>query len=504
MSKSTRQAATRLLAAATVAVAVAPPAAGAAGVPAGSQATATQALEEVRAVLDANLGAPVPGSRDLTIALRDLALAVPKLEGRERRVAVRILARPTDNPDPNRDSWTVPEQPPHCSAHFCVHYVASTADAPSLADGNGNGVPDYVETISAAAEHSFNVQNGALGWPAARQDGGLGGNGLTDIYIANVGDERIFGYASPDPPPVQRCARRCFSYLVLDNDYSPAEFGYPDPSIPLRVTMAHEYNHVLQFGIDAVQDVWLFESTAVWAEEKTFPDGNDYLNYLPKFAATSAVPITNGKGGGGLRVYGLGTFQHWLEGNYGPSVVLGSWLNSTRTRPKDYAIASVDRAIRERGGKGFATEFSKFAAASAEWRSAGGFPDAGVYPDVARKGKLRRGKRPRRLVLDHTSYKLLKVAPSRRGRVKLRVKAERGVRAGIALVGRDDDTGAVKRKVKVLRKGGRGAVKLKAPDRFERITAVVVNADGRVKGFDPRRRDWVYTRNNVRFRASVG
>lgn len=503
MSKRTSQRAAAVITALIAAGALAAPAASADA----PGLAPSEALEAARAALDPAPGAPAE-PREVTAALRDLALAVPELDGRERRQAVRILARPTDNPDPNRDSWTVPEEPPFCSAHFCVHYVASTPDAPSLVDGNTNSVPDYVEAVSAAAEHSFSVQNGGLGWPAAKPDGGLGGaGGLTDIYLANVGDEKIFGYAAPDPPPAQRCARKCFSYLVLDNDFSPLEFGYPDPGVPLRVTLAHEYNHVLQFGIDAIQDGWLFESTAVWAEEKTFPDDNDYLNYLPKFATTPGIPITDFDGGGGLRVYGLATFQHWLDsgdGNFGPSVVLGAWKSSTKTKPKDFAVAAVDRAIRERGGKGFAAEFSQFAAASAEWRTGGGFPDAALYPDVKRKGTLKRGQRRRRVVLDHTAYRLLNVQPTSRRQLKLRVRAERGVETGIALVGRDDDTGTVTRKVKLLRKGGRGSVTLGSPGGFERITAAVVNADGRVKGFDPDRGDWVYSRNNVKFRVGVG
>jgi hypothetical protein len=474
----------------------------------GAGDNAVDALQAAQAVLAADPGAPVAHPQEATDAMRDLALAVPELDGRDRSAAVRILARPTDNPDPNRDSWSAPEEPPVCSAHFCVHYVASTADAPNLADGNVNGVPDFVESVSAAAEQSYAVQVGSLGWPAPKSDGALGGpGGLTDIYLANVGDEKLFGYSAPDPPPSQRCGRSCFAYLVLDNDYSPAEFKYPDPGIPLRVTLAHEFNHVLQFRIDTIQDGWLFESTAVWAEEKTFPDDNDYLNYLPKFARTPGVPITDFNGAGGLRIYGLATFQHWLDsgaGNFGPAAVLGGWLNSKKTNPKDYAVASVDKSIREHGGNGFVAEFTQFAAATAEWRTAGPFPDAAAYPDVKRKGTLKRGRRPSRLVLDHTAYRLFNVAPTHSPKLKLRVRGERGVQTGIALVGRDDETGSVTRKVKLLKKGGRGSVTLPGPGKFERVTAVVVNADGRVKGFDPRIRDWVYTRNNVEYHASVG
>ena len=266
--------------------------------------------------------------------------------------------------------------------------------------------------MTSAAEHSFSIQNGALGWPAPKPDGWLGGPGASPTSTSRT-------WATSGSSATRRrtrlrrsaAARKCFSCLVLDNDYSPSEFGYPDPNIPLRVTMAHEYNHVLQFGIDSIQDGWLFESTAVWAEEKTFPDDNDYLNYLPEFASTPSIPITDFGGGGGLRVYGLATFLHWLDGGdggFGPAVVLASWLNSTKTQPKDYAVGAVDRAIRDRRGKGFAAEFVRFAAATAEWQRAGGFPDAEVYPDVkSARASCGGGRAPQRIAVDHTAYRLL-------------------------------------------------------------------------------------------------
>jgi hypothetical protein len=468
-----------------------------------------RALEVAGAALDPAAAAAPTESRDVTVALRDLALVLPELEGAERREAKRLLARPTDNPDPGGSAFRVPEAPPLCTSHFCVHYVTSTEDAPSPADSPPNGVPDYVEKIAIAAETSYSVENGALGWPAAKSDGTRGNppgetrSGLVDIYLANIGDEGIFGYTSTDPRPAQDCRRTCFAYLVLDNDFSPAEFGYQDPRIPLEVTMAHEYNHVLQFGIDAIQDGWLLESTAVWAEENVFPADNDYLNYLPRFSRTPDVPITKFKGAGGLRIYGLAVFQHWLDrgtGNYGPGVILGSWLASRITAPPDFAVAAVDHAVRERGGPGFAGEFGEFAAASAEWRTAGGFPDAAAYPDVVRQGSL--GRRTKRFQLDHTTYRLFNVPHASGRRLRLRVSAERATRTSIALVGRDDDSGTVARRVRLLKRGGKGSVSLSSPASFERITAVVTNADGRTDGFTGA--DWHYTRDNRRFSARLG
>src|SRR5205823_2620737 len=162
---------------------------------------------------------------------------------------------------------TVPEagNSPLCSAHYCVHWVASSADAPPLTDSNGNGVPDWVETVSQTAENVYSVENGALGWRTPKGDGTRGGgSNLTDIYLADVGGSGLYGYSAPDPQPD---GHRLFAYLVLDNDFSKSQFpSYSTPVDPLDVTLAHEYNHVLQFGYDAEEETWMLESTAVWME----------------------------------------------------------------------------------------------------------------------------------------------------------------------------------------------------------------------------------------------
>ena len=94
--------------------------------------------------------------------------------------------------------------------------------------------------------------------------------------------------ATPRPIPGRRGFKR-YAYLVLDNDY----IGFPTPPTEsMQVTVAHEYNHILQFNYDVFEDVWLFEDTATWAEEKVYPAINDYLNYLPAFAAKPQVPMT--------------------------------------------------------------------------------------------------------------------------------------------------------------------------------------------------------------------
>ncbi len=399
----------------------------------------------------------------------------------------------------------MPEAAPYCTANFCVHYVTSTADAPDLTDlGGVIGVPDYVEKIDIAAETSFTVENGQLGWPAPRSDGKLGGgSGVTDIYLVNVGADGLFGYAAPDPS--QNCGRKCFAFLVMDNDFSTVEFGYPDPQIPLEVTIAHEYNHVLQFGIDAALDSWLFESTATWSEEKVFPNDNDYVNYLNVWARTPGVPITKFSGGRGLRVYGTSVLNHYLDtgdGGFGPGAILGSWKGGASTDPANFALDAMHESIRKLGGKGFGQEFTRFAAATAEWRTSGGFPDAMLYPDVSREGTLAPGSLTTKAVLDHTAYRLYDVKANAVPTLKFKLNAGK-VRAGVALVGRDDDTGTVTTVSKYLGKGGKATVALDDPSRFERITAVVINADTRIDGRARNGRDWDYLKDDASLKATL-
>ena len=485
------------------------PAGAAAGDPPGQVApeatleAAQRALEPGAAPDSTNPQQP-PAAIDPSLALRDLALAMPRLEGADRRRAKALLARPTDAHDRLGDSYGAPEAEPFCSAHFCVHYVTTTKDAPSLTDVGGvPGVPDYVEKIDAAAETSYAVENDQLGWRPPKPDGNLGGNSLTDIYLVNVGGRSLFGYSAPDPPPEQRCVRICFAYLVMDNDFSEGEFGYPDPQIPLEVTIAHEYNHVLQFRVDARTDGWLFESTAVWTEERVFPDDNDYVSsYLRTFASTPQVPITDFAGAHGLRIYGLATFDHFLDRvrGYGPGVILGAWNLAPKANPADFAAAAMDKSIKKHDGAGFGTEFTRFAAATAEWRSLG-FPDATLYPDVNRKGKLGKAKHGKRIKLDHMAYRLFNVGPQGGGKLTLTVSSGE-VRAGLALVGRDA-SGRVVTKVRFLKNGGHGSVTLASPGNFDRITAVVVNGDYRVSGFDQIHRDWNYTRDSAKITARL-
>ena len=423
---------------------------------------ARQALLEARSAFATPLAGGGAGSRDVTAALRDLAVALPALEGADRRAGRELLARPTDKNDRGYFGREADDSPV-CDSQFCVHWTDKAKNAPV----NGQ----YLDDVLDAMALSYTVENGALGWKDAKSDGklgkrrGVGGDGQVDVYITNLGP-RLYGYASTDRG--QRGLRR-YAYLVLDNDYK----GFPlGPTESMQVTAAHEYNHILQFNYDVFQDLWLFEATATWAEDKVYPGIDDYLNYVPDFAKRPDVPMT----GKSIRVYSEAVWNHWLSYKYGDDVVRRTWEKSPSA--KNFAIAAYHKAIKVSDpSTSVAEELGQFFADTAEWHSSAAFPDVSEYPDVKRSGKL--GAATVKTTLDNTSFRLYKVNPTGSDPYTVKIKAERGTQSMVALVGRQGaEPGVIYREFAYLPNGGTATIEL-PNNGYQRVTAMAANVDGR-------------------------
>jgi hypothetical protein len=441
------------------------------------------------------LGAAVPSLA--SIAQKPFILPQPR--------PTESRGRPTDNPDPNRNAYTVPEAPrsPACEANFCVHWVAEGLDAPNLADANGDGIPDYVDRVLRVAEHVHQIENDKLGWREPKSDGRKGGgNGKTDIYLSEIGGQ-LFGYAAPDRGQASRghlLPRRLHGYLVLDNDYSAFEFPGTSQMHDLEVTLAHEYNHILQFGYDAFQDPWFAESSATWMEDQVYNGINDYLRYVGRWVKRYDTPLTASS----IKEYGSAVWNQWLQRRYGTNVIRSAWSRAIHTRPGGFSVNAYQSALRAAGHSDLSHDFSRFAAAVAEWRTGRGFRESYLYPDMPRQGNLTlSGARITRL-LNHTTFQLLRVHAGGGRAVVVHLVAPQGISAGLALVGRigGERHGRTVTRLAYRRGGGRMTVRLPRPGRFSRITAVVVNADARAHGYSARHLDWRYLTDRIPFELS--
>ncbi|HEX8741718.1 MAG TPA: Ig-like domain-containing protein [Thermoleophilaceae bacterium] len=482
---------------------------------AGARAEARDTLAEARALFD---GRGVDTGKELSPVLKDLAVRLKALPSSEQREARSILARPTSGQEQAGEQPYSSKAEEHrlCSAHFCIHWITrpdggEDPDVPPLADGGGDGLPDYVQTMSQVFENVYSVENGAMGWREPKADGTHGGEtDKVDVYIKQLGDQGIFGYATPDPG---QSGNSQAAYLVMDNDFTQAEFPrYSNPVAPMQVTAAHEYNHVLQFGYDVLQDSWMFESTAVWMEDKVYDDINDYVSYLPAWVQLTQVPLTAFNPGDmtdplNVKVYGDAVWNRWLDERYGADTIRAAWERSLDTRPPSFAPEAYEAALVARGTS-FFDAFVRFAADTAEWRSSTGVFEEGTgWPDVQRatRTSLAPGGRGVSGRLDHTSFALVNVTPTDDQRIKLIGSLPRDTRGALALVGREGDpeTGVPVVVMKQLPRGGQLSVEMANPGRFQRLTAVLVNGDARQAGFSQFLGDWEFAKDGQEVLAHV-
>jgi hypothetical protein len=288
--------------------------------------------------------------------------------------------------------------------------------------------------------------------------------------------------------------------MVIDNNFSRAEFRAP-PRGTSAVTIAHEFNHVLQFTYDVLQDPWMDEATATWMENEVFPAVDDYLHYVRGWARESKVPLTSSSF---PKLYGSAVWLQWLAERHGPRVIRTAWERTQKIRPAGFSVRVFNSAIKSTSRSNFARSFARFAVNTAEWRVNRRFPEGFKFPRMRRSGRFVPG-RPVRRKLRHTAYQLLRVPVPVTNPRSLRLAAwvQADSRAAIALVGLGP-RGAKKRTVtrlKFMPRGGKRVLTLGRPGRFRRITAVLVNADARTSGYGAF--GWRYQRDPIAVRARI-
>lgn len=189
---------------------------------------------------------------------------------------------------------------------FTIHYDTSGVHRVPMMDKNGNGIPDYVDSVAYYSEIVYNIQVKQIGLPDPTNDSTRGGTPGYDIYLMDLGngDEYpdsngiqdpggMYGFTVNDLEVFPRTSYpRYTSFIVIDNDFSPTDSARPPGAKPYRVfkttgvdamkiTVAHEFNHAVQFlvGYDDFGYTAIAEMLCVMFEEVCFPEVNDYLQY---------------------------------------------------------------------------------------------------------------------------------------------------------------------------------------------------------------------------------
>ncbi|MBD3366591.1 MAG: T9SS type A sorting domain-containing protein [Candidatus Eisenbacteria bacterium] len=237
---------------------------------------------------------------------------------------------------------------PSCDAsitteHFRIHY--DTSGTHKILNWPNTS---YRDAVATAAEYVYDQEVTAMGFVPPADDSGDpdGGGGCEryDIYVQNLSG--VYGYCQPTY--YTGSGNAATSYVVIDNDY--AGFGYPDPTDPMKVTVAHEFNHSCQMAVDITEELWYMECTAVWAEEQVYDSIDDYTQYIPYYF-NSTYRSLDWEDGTGLRIYGTCVWNIFLSENVDPGVVSDYWNacggNSSVYQYLDMVLANYGTTIEE-------------------------------------------------------------------------------------------------------------------------------------------------------------
>ncbi len=260
-------------------------------------------------------------ARDVTMVLRDLVIRQHLLPARMQRNAKQVLARPGAPTGSAFGARVAGLTESHCGANVCYHWTKTGGDAPSLTDTSpANGRPDWIDSNEATFENVFSMETGQYGYRAPKSDSAsppnLNPNGKIDVYISDLGAQRIYGYCTSDDPAGGRAVS---SYCGMDDDFAANQFPTTTGLQALQVTAAHEFFHAVQFAYDIGEDSWWMEATATWMEDELYDSINDNHQYLgtgpmgaPALPLDSFIGFDTSDQNAGYQ-YGAWIFPRFLE-----------------------------------------------------------------------------------------------------------------------------------------------------------------------------------------------
>ena len=296
-----------------------------------------------------------PLERCLTPLYHDLKRDWNRLTPSTRRILAASVAPPSLS-----DAYT------SIPGHFTIHYNTSGADAPPPADGNVNGVPDWVERVAAEFEFVYGRETG-------QSDGALGYNAAPvlpgtpyDVYLQNIGPTGKLGYTN-SIAFVAAGSNSSTSYIIVDNDFTEEVYGDYRGITGLQAAAAHEYHHAIQYGYNYYFDVWYAEATSTWIEGEVYPAVTQSYMYLQAYLRHSTfglnVPVSTYSGGG----YGRWIFNRHLAERQGTGSIKRIWERLAGIAPPDRNDATVipmldviDAALTQEYGSNLKNEFFLF------------------------------------------------------------------------------------------------------------------------------------------------
>jgi len=262
-----------------------------------------------------------------------------------------VVPRPTNG---GQFAYTAPEAQPYVTARAVVHYVTSGPQAPQLTDANGNGVPDYVEQVGAAADIAL-VYYERHGFKQPLPDT-AGPDTKPDIYIDTL-PTGVLGFT------LKQAHAEGGTFILV----SPTlDTTASKPNGGVDITVAHELFHLIQFSYLAGDKVptWALEGSATAMSMRVFPQAEDRLNtaYLNDWLKTPWLSLDDERGSC-EHCYGGAWWWLYLT-NLSPKV-LPRYLSDlaadqARGASTTLGVTELDRALRASGAGSLEHVFTRF------------------------------------------------------------------------------------------------------------------------------------------------
>ncbi len=200
------------------------------------------------------------------------------------------------------------------TSNFKIIYTAS---------GSNAAATDYIDMLAAIYEKVWDVQINELGLPAPPR---TSTGGKYEVYVCDLMGQIDAGIVGRTVTTTEYSnPAYAESFIEVDNDYAGYGFGGNTLEEFSQVLAAHEFFHSVQFGMNHISpSTWLMEMSAVWMEEKIYPDVNDYLGFVENYRANRTYESID-KANGGLE-YGSAVFLRYItERVTGDKFVMDLW-----------------------------------------------------------------------------------------------------------------------------------------------------------------------------------
>ncbi len=247
------------------------------------------------------------------------------------------------------------------SGDFRIHYTTTSGQhkVPDV-DTNGNNVPDYIDKVSEIFNYVSKEIHDKQGYLNPPGDGFYstgsdnGGSDHYDVYVRNL-SSRYYGYTQPElyaqgkgdnersKTVVEKNAFT--SYMAIRNNYNNFPMNEEEA---IKVTVAHEYFHAIQFGYDGWEKPWLLEASAVWMEEEVYDDINDCYQYMKNWFSQPHRALDES----GFHWYGSFIFFEYLEQHMGGTYAIRTIFDESvqsNSRERDGSHYAIHASMKKRG-----------------------------------------------------------------------------------------------------------------------------------------------------------